>query len=603
MNRKHFLAVAASLLPLCLSAEETEPEAEFEPFVVTATRTRVPLDRTLIPTIVITRDEIERSLATDVADILRFHAGLDIARNGGPGQPTSVFLRGTDSNHTLVLVDGVKINPGTIGGAAFQNISPDIVERIEVVKGPRSSLYGSDAIGGIVNIITRNGSGGTEIAAAALGGKYETKQATLSYNQSFKEGDFGLTASWYDTEGFPTRAGDDVNRGYDNLSLNLVASTEFGPLGAELRHWQSSGTTEYSDFFLAPVDQDYENRATALEVSARPSTSWATKATISYLLDDIEQNQSPDFATTSRYSLDWQNDFDLSDDYTVVAGLYVSQEDTEALSFGLGFDESITENAVYAELLMSFDRQEAMLAGRYNDHETFGNEFIWNAEWGYFFTPATRIAAGIGTAFRAPDSTDLFGFGGNPNLDPESSRNYEVNVRHLIGTRHELTLGAFRNEIDDLIEFVITDPITFAGLNQNVDQALIEGIEASYLYHGNVWDIRADVIHQDPRDETTGELLLRRAQNSLSLNIMRDLGPHQLALDVLVHGEREDFGFPDPVTLDEYALINLSGRYVVTRNWSVQAKIENLLDEDYELANGFNTAGRGLYVRVNYNSR
>ena len=164
---------------LCESPRAQDSAAHFDEIVVTATRMPIARDRALAPMIVIGRDEIERSLALDLAELLRFHAGLEVARNGGPGQPASLFIRGADSNHTLVLVDGVKINPGTLGGAALQNISADLVERIEIVKGPRSSLYGSEAIGGVVNVITRE-AGGRQLTASAGGGRYGTREAAVS---------------------------------------------------------------------------------------------------------------------------------------------------------------------------------------------------------------------------------------------------------------------------------------------------------------------------------------------------------------------------------------------------------------------------------------
>ncbi len=599
---RFFVGLTALLAATTVMSEEDE-DAVLEPFVVTATRTRVPLSQSLGPTLVITREEIERSLAADIAEILRFHAGLDIGRNGGPGQTTSLFIRGTDSNHALVLIDGVKMNPGTIGGAALQNISPDTVERIEIVKGPRSSLYGSEAVGGVVNIITRGGDGRQYVTGSLTAGQYDTRQATAGFSQPFSNGDLGINVSWYETNGYPTRTNDTTDRGHDNISVNLQGSLRVGALDVTMRHWQSAGTTEYSDFFLTPVDQDYENRTTALEVSANPSTSWKTRANLSYALDDIEQNQGADFVTTSRYSLDWQNDFDVADRHVLVAGLYLSEQDTQSMSFGLGFDETISVSAIYSEALLFFDHQDLMLAGRFTDHETFGGEPTWNVGYGLDLTLLTRLTAGIGTAFRAPDSTDLFGFGGNPDLDPETSALFEVSVSHRPADNHRLTLGIFRSEIDDLIEFVVTDPVTFAGENQNIEEALIDGVEASYTFDGRLWNVHVEAVHQDPRNKSTGQRLFRRSENSVSLNLTRRVGLHELALDILATGDRLDFGFPDPVRLDGYVLANLRGRYALTNSWSLQASLENILDEDYELASGFNTTGRGVYLRVNYKSR
>ena len=259
MRNTILLATASALLSqvtlAATATEETVQQDNLQQLVVTATRSEQALERTLAPILVIDREEIELSEALDVADLLRFHAGLEIARNGGPGQATSVFVRGTDSNQVLVLVDGIKINPGTIGGAPFQNIRPEMIQRIEVVKGPRSSLYGSDAIGGVINIITRTADD-TQFSAGAGGGRYNSWDASASFSASGKRGGVRAMFSRFDTDGFPTRTNSNIERGYDNDTIQLGADTTLGQLGLSTNVWQSTGTSEYLDFFGAPLSQD-----------------------------------------------------------------------------------------------------------------------------------------------------------------------------------------------------------------------------------------------------------------------------------------------------------------------------------------------------------
>ena len=202
--------------------------------IVTATRIPTPVEEVLAPVIVIDRDTIERSVAGDAADLLRFHAGLDLARSGGPGQTTAVFIRGAESNHTLVLVDGVRINPGTIGLAALQNIQPSQIERIEVVKGPRSALYGTDAIGGVINVITRRGVRDGWSAEAGYG-DYDTRQASMNGAVTAGPVEFDLGVSWLDSDGFPTRTTDGTDRGYDNLGINAQVAADVGDARLALR--------------------------------------------------------------------------------------------------------------------------------------------------------------------------------------------------------------------------------------------------------------------------------------------------------------------------------------------------------------------------------
>ena len=263
MSSRRFVFIAASataLAPLALPADPALPE---EQIVVTATRVPVPLQEVLVPVLVIDRDAIERSGAADPGDILRFHAGLELGRNGGPGQTTAVFMRGADSNHTLVLVDGVRINPGTIGLAALQSIDTANIERIEVVKGPRSALYGTDAIGGVINVITRRGTDSGWAAEVGYG-DYDTTSASLSGGFTSGKTEFDFGAAWTDSQGFPTRTTDDVDRGFHNLNTTAQLRTGVGAADVSLSYWRADGTTEYSDFFLAPVDQDFANSTTTI---------------------------------------------------------------------------------------------------------------------------------------------------------------------------------------------------------------------------------------------------------------------------------------------------------------------------------------------------
>jgi vitamin B12 transporter len=242
----------------------------------------------------------------------------------------------------------------------------------------------------------------------------------------------------------------------------------------------------------------------------------------------------------------------------------------------------------------------ALAALGYTDHETAGDAITWNLEYGYTLAGGTLLYGLAGTGFRAPDATDRYGFGGNPALEPERSRSIEAGLRHGFEAGLTVSVALFRNDIDDLIEFVTLSFDPFAGENRNVAEARIEGIEASLEYDAAPWHLRVAAIHQDPRNLDTGEVLYRRAEDSLTVSVVRSFGPLQLGLDMLAAGERLDAGFPEPVTLDAYVLANLTARWQVSRAVALTARIENLLDEQYELADGFNTPDRGVYVSLSY---
>ncbi len=605
------VSVAAALTTTAALAQD-----ELDETVVTATRTPVALSSVGSPVIVITRNDIERTLANDVSELLQQHAGLEVARNGGHGQTTSLFTRGTESNHTVVLIDGVRMNPGTIGGAALQNIAPEAIERIEIVKGPGSSLYGTEAIGGVVQIFTR-GAAKNGFSAGATFGSNNTQQlfgdGTVSASEHWK---FGFGGGYTESEGTPTFIADDTDRGYRTVTGRALV--EFAPsneLTFRARGWSATGRTEYTAQTFstppyAPVSQDFENGVYSLEGEYRAQDGFGVRVNTSYALDDIEQRDPGfgpaqfDYARTGRTTIDAQVDLARLDlgkfgSHSLTMGAQQNAEDTRAQSVGTVIDEDTDVRQFFVQDQLAIGRFNARLALGNVDHETFGNELTWNAELGAGFG-GTRVSLSAGKAFRAPDSTDRFGFGGNPDLAPEVSEQLQVMVRQKIGERQQLTLSAFDNRIDDMIEYVVTDLTTFDGQNRNVDRARIKGVELGWQLSGEAWRARAELTMQDPRDETSGERLLRRSRESLMLAVSRDVGRLDVGMDIAAYGNRKDFGFPENVTLDAYALVNATLRYRMNDALTLQGRIENAFDEDYVLVEGYRTDGRSYTIGVRY---
>ncbi len=591
-----FVFLSLAILPAAAGAERLGP------VVVTATRTEQPADEIISSVDVIGGDELLRLPAADLGEALRLRAGVEVARLGGPGQQTSVFVRGTESNHVLVLVDGLRINPGTIGSASIQNIAPEQVERVEIVKGPRSALYGSDAIGGVINVITKKGAANGASLQAGYG-RYETRTASLAAGIGDERHDASIGVNWIDSDGFPTRSGDDADRGYENLSVNGAARATVGGVELGVRAWHAEGTSEYSDFFVTPVDQDFENHAFAVTADFSPTETWSSALMVGHALDDLTQNQSPDFVETERLTVDWQNDFSFGERNMLTAGLLRQDEEADAESFGLPYSSSTASSQFYLQDQVTIGANRFVVAGAYTDHETFGGHATGNVEYARSIGESTEIAFAAGTGFRAPDATDLYGFGGNPDLGPEESESLEASWRQRIGDRQSFSLTLFRTEIDGLIEFVVTNPDTFEGENRNVDRARIEGAEAEWRYDSEAWSSRASATLQDARDTATDLRLLRRARENFTFALARRLGGHEFAMDLLYAGERRDFGFPADISLPAYWLANLSARVALSERWTMLARMENLFDEDYELASGFNTMGRSLFVSLRHEFR
>ena len=568
-----------------------------EELVVTPARFNQSVNDVVPSTTIIDRQTIERTWSGDVADLLRWHAGMDIGRTGGPGQQTSVFVRGTNSNHTAVLINGVKMNSATTGAPALEMIDTDNIERIEIIKGPRSTVYGSDAIGGVINIITKKIEPEKSASLKLSDGRYDTQEQgiDLAYGNDIVSGNFSFNQ--FDTDGFPATTTSDTDHGHDNDTINLNVIAKFGISDIAFEFWQADGNTEYASFGV-DLDQDRKNEVISSSISLPITGAWQTSISISRTKDEVDQNQinflgDEDFAHTELYVYDWKNDIEFEDS-TFTFGLSKTEEDTESLSFGTDYDESTDEYAAYLQNQLLIEKHSFFASTRYTDNDDFDDSVTWNLEYGYDVAENTKIFASIGTGFRAPDSNARYGFGGNPNLDEETSRSIEAGINYEFNQHTKVSIRAFENKIEDLIETILVDPVAFTFENQNVEHARIRGIEFSFLHNYKNWHIQVEGISQDPENETKDSRLLRRAKRTLTSSISYNQEQFFMVFNGLLTSDRKDFG---DERLPGYGLVDVSAGYILPYA-TVTLKADNLFDKDYELASGFNTPGQSLYAEL-----
>lgn len=570
-------------------AQQAADPAPDDVIVVTATRTEISISDAIVPVTVIGRQQIEQSLSSDLAELLRFEAGLDIGRNGGPGQATSLFMRGTESNHTLVLIDGVRINPGTIGGAPIQDIAPEIIEQVEIVKGGRSALFGTDAIGGVVNVITRRTSE-PRLEASLGGGSYNTRSGNISGGSGGDKGGIGGTFNWQKTDGYAVRTDSDIDRGYENLSANIYGVRRFAGGDIGIRHWQSEGTVEYLDFFLSPLDQNFSNQSTGIELNNDIGDRSSSKLLLSFIRDDIQQNQSDDFVTSKRVALDWQYNVTLRN-HAVAGGAFLSDENASAATFGSGFDENTRVNALFLQDQWTHQRHATLLAVRFTDHQAFGDRVTWNAEYRFDISQEWSVSGGLSHAFRAPDASDRFGFGGNSALNPEIADEVQVSLKFQPTLNQTVRLEMYKTDIRDLLEFDIADFVL-----KNIGEADLRGVQLGYELRADSFSFRADLLRQRAENALTGARLFRRPDESLTVSYTQNLGDYRLGLSVLANGDREDFA----TTLPGYVLANLTGQMTIGSHWQLNARIENILDTSYETAAQYRMQGRSAFLDLKY---
>lgn len=584
--------------PSAATAASAQNVTQLGTLVVTApTGTPQTLDATLAPVIVIGADTLESFGSADIASVLKFYAGLDVARNGGPGQPASLFLRGTGSAQTLVLVDGVPVNSGDTGAAPLANITAASVERVEVVEAPRSALYGSEAIGGVVSITLKQPPRKGFDWGATLGGGHYASRSAGAYAGGGADGFFGgADLNWFETAGFPPLTASDKASAYRNQSVHAEFGYVNGANEAYATFWRSAGTSDYLDFSLNPASEDYENRVAALHLANQIDEDWRSRVILAQFFEGIQQVQAPDYTHTWRNSLDWRNDVAVGDHQLVSAGIYLTHEHVNALSYGTGYDDITRTHALYAQDQIAFGAQRIVLAGRESHFSDFGDQFTWNADYGFAFAGDWRLTAGAGTGFRAPTATDLYGYGGNPDLRPEYSHGLNAGLYRRVGAHALVGLNLYRNRVNDLITFEATST---GGQEENIGQATITGVNLSARLVYGSWRIEPAVNFQRPLNDETGGYLPRRSRRSATLNLAYDAGHWRIGAHFLAAGPSKDSDF-DTLTNAGYVLTDLSAGFSFARHWRLGARVVNLFDVHYETAAGYASAGRGLYLALSY---
>ncbi len=595
MNLKTLPLAALLAVPAAVQAEEV-----LSPVVVTASRMAETVDETLAPVSVIEREEIEQRQPPTLLELLRTEPGVDLVRSGGPGSNTSLFLRGTNSEHVLVLIDGVRASSATTGSFSWQHLDPAQVERIEIVRGPRSTLYGSDAIGGVIQIFTRKTEG---ISGRVEAGSNATRSGQVAMGGGEKVR-YRLNASAYDTDGIsatseasPGFAPDDD--GYRNRSVS--GSIEF-PLGQSaelnLNSWYSAAESEFDQ-----GTQDSTNAAANARLGLTVSDSWYQTLAAGFSLDEVETESAfPSTIETERTSLNWKNELALGASDLLLFGVDYYRDEGRNRDDTTGttqFDKDITNRAAYLSWRTENRLGDFQAGARYDRHSEFGNETTGQLAFGRDLTKSIRLLTSYGTAFKAPTLNQLFhpGFGGffagNPELEPETSASTELGLRFTPEPSVRMEANAFYTEVENLIAYEGTD---FQAIN--INQATIRGLELTYSRQLQQWSFETNFTYQKARNREDDSPLLRRPDRKLALSLVRRLNiGGSLTMEGIAVGERHDL---NEVVLPGYGLVNIAWQYPLSRGLQLEGRVENLGDREYELASGYNTVGRSYFLALRY---
>ena len=598
------VALSAPVFVHAQTAGTNLPATDTTDYVVTASRMPESAAQAVRPVTVITAEDIRQSGAGSVTDLLRTLGGVEITQNGGLGSSSSVFIRGANSDHTVVLVDGVRIGSATLGTAAFESIPLALIERIEVLPGPSSSLYGSDAIGGVIQIFTKSAKRSPGASVAVTAGSHDLRQAAASYAAALGEGtQLSLGLNYLSTDGInattpdntynynPDRDGLLQRSGQLRLTQQINADHEVGVQwlrsaskgrfddGPDIDSYSQSVTQTLGAHWNGQLTQSWRSELSVAR-SQDQSTSYSSfPGTFDTREDQASWlNRLPAFGGTATVGLEWlKQSVDSTTDYTV--------DERTVRSALVGWKGQIGEHALQADV-------------REDRNSQFGHHTTAQLGWGWQLAQDWRLRAAWGSAFHAPTFNTLYypGFG-NPDLKPEKSDSFELG---LDGKLAGLELGAtvFDNRIRDLIDYAPPDY-----LPANVNKARITGL--SLKAGGALIDrdtrFKANLTWQDPKNDETDQLLRRRARVFGGLHLTHNAGPAQIGTDFSWVSRRFDSADQSAGSaMGAYGLVAVFGSWAFTPEWRLEARVNNLGDKHYTTAQGYSAPGREGQVTLRW---
>jgi vitamin B12 transporter len=617
------LAVLASFAAPAFSQNQANsPNPQLAPIVVTGSREPQPLDRSTADVVVIDTARIRTSSADSVEDLLRREAGVQVSRSGAPGQPAGVFIRGAGSGNTVVLIDGVRVGSGTLGYVEFESLSLMQIERIEVLRGPGSSLYGADAVGGVVQIFTKRGEGEPRFTAIGAIGGYRSYQGGVGVSGSSGGFDYAASLGREKSRGVsalvpgdqfgnfnPDDDGHTRDTGQFKLGYTPAAGHRIGLNVVEARLNSQFDASEYAPPNFAPdASPDFRNKlktsVVSLDYRGAIAPGWTTTAQLAHNDDDLKNGANiVDRFRTRRDQLTWQNALKLGRDHQLMLAYEYLRE--QASSTAYLADERRRNNAFVLGYTGEFGAQAVSADVRRDQNSVYGGDTTGRLGWSIELAPGLRLRALAGTTFRAPSFNELFYPGyGVPNVTPERGRSVELGLNWRAGDS-EAAATVYQNRVRDLIAYEIdnsfcpADPAYQYGCARNIGRAQLQGATFSGAQRFGALRVSATVDFLDAKDQGTGKRLSRRAAHQASLAADYEAGAWRFGAALLAVGARPD----GSATLGSYATIDLAARWRFAPQWQLEAKLLNAADRRYEPARDYQPLGRQAWLGLRFDSQ
>lgn len=590
------------------SAQVTASAPSLRETVVSVTRSEQPLSDVVADVSIIDRITIERSGAGGLADVLARIPGVEFVRNGGPGNATSVYVRGAENRFTALYLDGVRIDSQSTGGVSWENIPLALIDRIEVLRGPAAAVYGSDALAGVVQIFTRKGEGGFSPSVGLGVGDRGTRKLDAAISGGAGMWDYAIGLASERSNGFNSRpvAGQNPDTdGYRSqaahanlgLQINAAHRLDATALASQMNSQYDSSTV------FADERNHHKLQTLGLVWRAKWSEIYNTRLTLSDSVSRYETTPSPYLTQTHLRGLLFQNEVRLgAHQWSAVLEHKGDALDNAATSFSPGISKGRYQNGLGLGWGLGSGPHTVQVNVRRDRDSEFGDKSTGSAAYAYALNHQWRVTASAGTGFRAPTLYQRFSEYGVASLKPESSRNIEAGLRYAAGSS-QFGIVAYKSRVTNLISFSSPGTcLSTLGCYANTARAQYEGVTVSGKHRLGRVDLRASVDLQSPRDLDTGKLLARRARQHAVIGADTRAGDWLVGAELQATGRRFS-GTGETLSLPGYNLINLTASTRVANEWTLLARIDNLSNRYYQSISGYATPGRMLYVGLKWSQQ
>lgn len=566
------------------SQDQRVVNAALDTLVVTATRSEEKIENVPARISIIEPQILEQSPIASLPDLLMTDAAINMVQSGGYGQTASIFLRGTNSNQTLILRDGVRLNSATTGTASLPFIDTTDIQQIEVLKGPASVLYGTDAIGGVVQLVSKTPEKNSAFATGEIGenSTYKTLAgADLAENGFYAQ----IRGQHLETDGTPVKESKNApNAAFDQTGYSAKFGVEKQKYALSLDYSENEGNSKY-DSNGAVVNQDFKNEIVNLKGRINLTPSVEVNARVSQFKDDIDQNDlnylgTYDFVHSTTQEAELYSKWHFTPSQNILLGTTFQNIDGDVVSYGSPYAADVDSQGYYVQHQYNANGLNTQLGLRVEDNEKFGTHTVAQGAVRYQLLPLTSIYANIGSAFKAPTLNDMYAYGGNPDLNPEESISYEIGLDQKLAYNISTGFSLYSTKVDSLIDYDNTK-----NLMENIDKAKMEGGEAYIKWQDDNLYINLGYNYVDAKDEKTNASLSRRPRQSAALTTGWADNKIGFSTTLTANSSYDNSAYDD-ITIPGHLRIDMHSFYNINPNMKVFANIQNIGDTGYKTAYG-----------------